>query len=288
MTTGIHGLGDTANLVYTADTRLSDLRVPQDLSVSTGKIVDLNVTTDKIADFAIIGDKINGSAISNAKLATNAVTTTKILDGNVTAGKIASDAISTVKIIDEAVTLAKLQTINPNKLLGRTTAGIGIVEEVSVTGTGSVLMSNSPTLITPNLGTPSAINLTNATAVPLSTTKVIGILEVVNGGTGTDNLTGLLKGNGTDPFTAAVNGTDYSLVREIEDQMPNPNAADQTSFTLSQIPNAKSKIKMFINGIKAPKGSVTVNGTTTATYVKSNNNDYAIKTTDLIEFVYFY
>ena len=149
-------------------------------------------------------------------------------------------------------------------------------------------MSNSPTLVTPNLGTPSVINLTNATAVPLSTTKVSGILEVTNGGTGTDNLTGLLKGNGTDAFTAAVNGTDYSLVREREDQMPSPNTADQTSFTLSQIPNANSKIKMFINGIKAFKGSVTVNGTTTATYVKSNNNGYAIQVNDIVEFIYYY
>ena len=149
-------------------------------------------------------------------------------------------------------------------------------------------MSNSPTLITPNLGTPSAINLTNATAVPLSTTKVSGILEVINGGTGTDNLTGLLKGNGTDPFTAAVNGTDYSLVREKEDQMPSPNTADQTSFTLTQIPNANSKVKMYINGIKALRGSVTVNGTTTVTYVKSNNNSYAIQINDIVEFVYYY
>jgi hypothetical protein len=37
------------------------------------------------------------------------------------------------------------------------------------TGTGSVVLSTSPTLTTPNLGTPSAATLTNATGLPVST-----------------------------------------------------------------------------------------------------------------------
>jgi hypothetical protein len=37
------------------------------------------------------------------------------------------------------------------------------------TGTGTVVFSTSPTLVTPNLGTPTALNLTNATALPVAT-----------------------------------------------------------------------------------------------------------------------
>ena len=39
------------------------------------------------------------------------------------------------------------------------------------TGSGSLVFATSPTLVTPDLGTPSAINLTNATAVPSDATK---------------------------------------------------------------------------------------------------------------------
>jgi hypothetical protein len=39
----------------------------------------------------------------------------------------------------------------------------------SSTGTGSVVLSNSPTLVTPALGTPASVTLTNATGLPIST-----------------------------------------------------------------------------------------------------------------------
>lgn len=45
----------------------------------------------------------------------------------------------------------------------------GVLGEYTVSGTGNVAMTTSPTFTTPNLGTPSSATLTNATGLPVST-----------------------------------------------------------------------------------------------------------------------
>ena len=77
----------------------------------------------------------------------------------------------------------------------------------SSTGSGSVVLSSSPTLssptfTTPVLGTPSSGTLTNCTGLPI-VNGTTGTLSVARGGSGVTTLTGLAYGNGTSAFTAA-------------------------------------------------------------------------------------
>ena len=106
--TNVHGITDTQNLVYTSDTRLSDVRVPQVNSVSTDKIQDDAVTTAKIVNEAVTGAKLAPTAVTTAKIENAAVTTTKIADGSVIADKIGDNAVVSAKIQNSAVTTAKI------------------------------------------------------------------------------------------------------------------------------------------------------------------------------------
>ena len=121
--------------------------------------------------------------------------------------------------------------------------------------------------------------LPNASATILTSNAAVTIAQ---GGTG---LTA--AGNDGEVLTSNAGTLTWAVasVREAADEFP--ATASQTSFTLTETPATKSKIKMYVNGFRISNTAYSVNGTT-ITYTPSNNNNYVLITGDLIQFDYSY
>jgi hypothetical protein len=100
------------------------------------------------------------------------------------------------------------------------TAGTGVT---ITNGNGSITINSTGTTYTAGDGLDEAAGVfsvdlkangglvieSTELAVDLGASSITGTLAVADGGTGATTLTGLVKGNGTSAFSAAVDGTDY-------------------------------------------------------------------------------
>ncbi len=145
------------------------------------------------------------------------------------------------------------------------------------TSLGSTLIVNGNLTLN---GTSNAVNNISSGTWNGST------IAVGRGGTGATSLTGMLKGNGTFAVTQAAINTDYSLVRFVSDEYV-ISSPGQTVFTLTQIPNVNSTIRIYINGVRISKTAISNSGTS-ATYNPVNNGGASLIVNDRVQIDYYY
>jgi len=134
------------------------------------------------------------------------------------------------------------------------------------TGTGNVVLSSSPTLVSPILGTPTSGVATNMTGLPL-TTGVTGTLPVANGGTGATTLTAnnVLLGNGTSALQVVAPGASGNVLTS------NGTTWSSTTPAASGVPYSGATSAVNLGAY-----NLTVNSLTIGQGGRSSNNNTAI------------
>lgn len=169
-----------------------------------GTNIALNHGGTNAALVASLGGIFYSTATAGAILAGTA-TATQMLQSGANAAPTwstttwpATSTINQILYSSAANTISGLATQISSGLL---TNALGVPSWVAFTGSGAPVLATSPTLITPILGIPQSVTLTNAIGLPL-TTGVTGILPLANGGTNA----ALVASNGGIFYSTATAG----------------------------------------------------------------------------------
>jgi hypothetical protein len=98
--------------------------------------IDFTQNTNDITASIVAG------SVDTTELANDAVTNDKIADDAVDTDQLADNAVNEARIVDSAVSLAKIQDITTSRILGRTTAGDGVVEQLQGSDVGGMVDHN--------------------------------------------------------------------------------------------------------------------------------------------------
>ena len=187
---------DIADDAITTAKILNEAILAEDINTSaveTSEILDETILAEDIATGAVTTSEILNETILAEDIATGAVTTDEMLDETILAGDIAASAVTTSELMDKTILAEDIGagSVTTSEILDETI----VAEDVAVgaVATGEIL---NGTLLNEDIAN-STIDLTS---------KVTGVLPVVNGGMGNAALTvdNILVGNGANPIAAKI------------------------------------------------------------------------------------
>jgi hypothetical protein len=134
-------------------------------SNGTSMEVAFTATTGTVTSVATASGELTGGPITST--GTIGLANTAVTPGSY--GSASETLTTTVDAKGRLTALAETNIAIPISQVDVMTSAALAARVSDATGTGSLVFANSPVFITPNLGTPSAVTLTNATGLPIST-----------------------------------------------------------------------------------------------------------------------
>ena len=165
--------------------------------------------------------------------------------------------VTTANVVTANITTAYVGSLTLTNPLAVTSGGTG---GASSTGTGSVVLSTSPTLVTPALGTPTSGNLTNCTFPTLNQNTTGSAGSVANTLTISSPLSGT-SFNGSSATTIAIS-SGYGDTQ-------NPYASKTANYILAA-PNGSAGVPTFRAIVAADIPTLNQNTTGTASNITGN------------------
>jgi hypothetical protein len=201
------------------------------------------LTADKLNDLLDLAT-FSPTATDSVSTFVNSSGQIAVLDGGIAANKLATNAVTTTKILNANVTKAKLENMSaPLKVLGRTTAGAGAVEEVAILDEDDLVTDSATALATQQsikayVDASNTIGFTPSTyAGGESVTLPNGLIMKFGVATGSASQTaititfadafpnGIISAQATATNTSAGNGSTYDYWYQIVNQSLNTSVS---------------------------------------------------------------